>query len=65
MIEESAITEPAAPRANLPAAAAACDECLGAGGWVRYEPACEPAVGLLYLSCLQCRGSGRELLPRG
>ena len=42
-----------------------CDECLGSGGWFRYEPALEPAPGLLYLSCLQCRGSGRMALPRG
>ena len=41
-----------------------CDECLGSGGWFRYEPALEPAPGLLYLSCLQCRGSGTPLLPR-
>ncbi len=50
----------------LPAAPQpACDECLGSGGWFRYEPALEPAPGLLYLSCLQCRGSGRMALPRG
>lgn len=42
-----------------------CGECLGSGGWFRYEPALEPAPGLLYLSCLQCRGSGRMALPRG
>jgi hypothetical protein len=42
-----------------------CEECLGSGGWYRYEPAMEPAPGMLYLSCLQCRGSGRTLLPRG
>lgn len=49
---------PAAPQPS-------CDECLGSGGWFRYEPALEPAPGLLYLSCLQCRGSGRMALPRG
>ena len=37
----------------------ACVECLGSGGWYRYEPALEPSPGLLYLSCLHCRGSGR------
>ena len=42
-----------------------CDECLGSGGWYRYEPALEPAPGMLYLSCLHCRGSGRMALPRG
>lgn len=46
------------------AAAAAnqhCEECVGSGGWYRYEPALEPAPGLLYLSCVQCRGSGRTV----
>ena len=38
---------------------APCGECLGSGGWFRYEPALDPAPGLLYLSCLHCRGSGR------
>lgn len=36
-----------------------CDECLGTGGWYRYEPALDPAPGMLYLSCLHCRGRGR------
>ena len=45
--------------------AAACDECLGSGGWFRYEPALEPSPGLLYLSCVQCRGSGRTAPARG
>ena len=36
-----------------------CEECLGSGGWYRYEPSLEPAPGMLYLSCLHCRGSGR------
>lgn len=44
---------------------AACDDCLGCGGWFRYEPAADPAPGVLYLSCLHCRGSGRAALPRG
>lgn len=45
----------------LPAAEnhASCEECAGSGGWFRYEPALEPAPGLMYLSCIQCRGSGR------
>lgn len=41
-----------------------CEECLGSGGWYRYEPALEPAPGLLYLSCLHCRGQGRTLFAR-
>jgi hypothetical protein len=41
-----------------------CEECMGSGGWFRYEPALEPSPGLLYLSCLQCRGSGRLALAR-
>jgi hypothetical protein len=36
-----------------------CEECVGSGGWFRYEPALAPAPGQLYLSCVQCRGSGR------
>ena len=54
-------TEAARPATAVPA----CEECLGSGGWYRYEPALDPAPGLLYLSCLQCRGSGRLALPRG
>ena len=42
-----------------------CGECVGSGGWFRYEPALEPSPGLLYLSCVQCRGSGRMALARG
>jgi hypothetical protein len=42
-----------------------CDECVGTGGWYRYEPALDPAPGMLYLSCVHCRGSGRMALPRG
>ena len=42
-----------------------CEECVGSGGWFRYEPALEPSPGLLYLSCLQCRGSGRLAFPKG
>lgn len=45
--------------------ASECDECLGSGGWFRYEPALEPNPGLLYLSCMQCRGSGKLALARG
>ena len=35
-----------------------CDDCLGSGGWYRYEPGMDPAPGRLYLSCLHCRGTG-------
>ena len=53
--------------AHTAAAAAAaaqesCEECVGTGGWYRYQPALDPAPGLLYLSCVQCRGSGRLAL---
>lgn len=41
------------------AAGETCEECLGSGGWYRYEPALDPAPGLLYLSCMHCRGQGR------
>jgi hypothetical protein len=66
----SDITVPAAREALASQVAAAapaaqsCEECLGSGGWFRYEPALEPSPGLLYLSCLQCRGSGRTALPQ-
>ena len=53
------------PYAVAPAAGSTCDECLGSGGWFRYEPALEPAPGMLYLSCLHCRGTGRTAEPRG
>lgn len=43
---------------------ATCSECLGSGGWYRYEPALDPGPGLLYLSCLQCRGTGHTVEPR-
>jgi len=52
------------PGRGVAAAAAqqACEECVGTGGWYRYQPALDPAPGLLYLSCVQCRGSGRLAL---
>jgi hypothetical protein len=54
----------AAPQAALTAIPVqSCDECVGSGGWFRYEPALEDSSGLLYLSCMQCRGSGRTALP--
>jgi len=45
-------------------AQAACEACVGSGGWFRYEPALDPAPGQLYLSCVACRGSGRTALAR-
>lgn len=54
------IPQPIATQARI----AHCEDCLGSGGWYRYEPALEPAPGLLYLSCLACRGSGRLALAR-
>ena len=51
-----------APHSATPGEAS-CDECQGAGGWFRYEPALAPAPGLRYLSCLRCRGSGWLALP--
>jgi hypothetical protein len=50
--------EAGAQQSGAPAQAH-CEECLGSGGWYRYEPALDPAPGLLYLACVQCRGSGR------
>ena len=42
-----------------------CPDCQGSGGWFRYEPALDPGPGRLYLSCVECRGSGRMALARG
>ena len=42
-----------------------CEECVGSGGWYRYDPSLDPAPGRLYLSCLQCQGSGKTALARG
>ena len=46
-------------------ARADCEECVGTGGWYRYDPSLESSPGRLYLSCMQCRGSGRTALARG
>jgi hypothetical protein len=61
----SAAEAQSALSAALATAQQPCDECMGSGGWFRYEPALEPSPGLLYLSCLQCRGSGSPILARG
>lgn len=64
---QATVPEASAVDAEVHAAAAAqqhCEECVGSGGWYRYEPALEPAPGLLYLSCVQCRGSGRTAAQR-
>lgn len=60
------LTSPAAATAAplVTTAEQPCGECVGSGGWFRYEPALEPSPGLLYLSCVQCRGTGRTLLAR-
>ena len=66
-MSETTLPQPGETRQQAPVAASAprqCDECLGSGGWFRYEPALEPSPGLLYLSCVQCRGSGRLALAR-
>jgi DnaJ-class molecular chaperone len=63
MSDSTLFTPPTGPQLSLAAATArgqdTCEECVGSGGWFRYEPALAPAPGLLYLSCIQCRGSGR------
>lgn len=67
-MSDSTFTEFRSTDASAPAAAPAtpaCEECTGCGGWFRYEPALDPAPGLLYLSCIQCRGSGRTAPARG
>jgi hypothetical protein len=69
-MSEITVTEPVAGNELSTASALSapkqetCDECVGSGGWFRYEPALDPAPGLLYLSCVQCRGSGRTILAR-
>jgi hypothetical protein len=60
--EQQAVSTQAAVQ---PIVVADCGECVGSGGWFRYEPALDPAPGLLYLSCVQCRGSGRLSALRG
>ena len=66
MADTSIIENIAAPSrdATVPALAD-CQECVGSGGWFRYEPALEPAPGLRYLSCVQCRGTGKTALAHG
>jgi hypothetical protein len=60
-LHEQAATDsaPAAP------ARADCEECVGSGGWYRYDPSLDSSPGRLYLSCMQCRGSGRTASARG
>jgi hypothetical protein len=52
----------ASPASTTPAE---CDECVGSGGWFRYDPSLENSPGRMYLSCLQCRGSGRTAAVGG
>jgi hypothetical protein len=56
MLDTASSESAAAPHVQ---AAASCEECAGSGGWFRYDPALEPTPGLLYLSCVHCRGTGR------
>lgn len=63
-VSDGTKTQTAAAGTVAAASHQSCEECLGSGGWFRYEPALEPAPGLLYLSCLQCRGSGRTAPAR-
>jgi len=60
---DAPVAETDAARFPVAHASESCDDCQGAGGWFRYEPALAPAPGLRYLSCLQCRGSGRTASP--
>jgi hypothetical protein len=62
-LSEFPVAGRSADAAAAQAAQAHCEECLGSGGWYRYEPALDPAPGLLYLACMQCRGSGRLADP--
>lgn len=57
-LPDASAFETEAHAAEGAAAGQHCEECVGSGGWYRYEPALDPAPGLLYLSCVQCRGSG-------
>ena len=60
-----AVAQPMLPQDHAEARSQpACTDCLGSGGWFRYEPALDPAPGLLYLSCVHCRGSGRTFLAQ-
>lgn len=51
-------------QSQVPGDRAECQECVGSGGWYRYEPAAEAGPGQLYLSCVGCQGSGRMAFPR-
>jgi len=63
---DTTLHEQAAANATPAAASPSdCDECVGSGGWFRYDPSLEESPGRLYLSCLQCRGSGRTAIARG
>ena len=60
-LQEQAAGNPASSQPQQ----AECGDCIGSGGWYRYDPSLESSPGRLYLSCLQCRGSGRTALARG
>ena len=55
---------PSNPASAVPARTD-CEECAGSGGWYRYDPSLDTSPGRLYLSCIQCRGSGRTAQARG
>ena len=42
-----------------------CGDCIGSGGWYRYDPSLDPSPGRLYLSCVSCRGSGKTASLQG
>ena len=44
---------------------AECGDCIGSGGWYRYDPSLDPSPGRLYLSCVSCRGSGKTVSLQG
>jgi hypothetical protein len=62
---ELTLATPPAEQATQLAAAPPCEECAGTGGWFRYDPRVESDAGMLYLSCVGCRGSGRTAQPQG
>ncbi|MCG2595761.1 hypothetical protein LZ009_23530 [Ramlibacter sp. XY19] len=62
---DTTLQEQSAVNASQSATPAECDECIGSGGWFRYDPSLENSPGRMYLSCVQCRGSGRTAAAGG
>ena len=56
---------PTAHAANSAPQQAECGDCIGSGGWYRYDPSLDPSPGRLYLSCVSCRGSGKTASLQG